>query len=59
MKTFAAILKVYWAFLYYPLLLTLFIWLWVKGAHWIWGAAVVLIMVVFDPIWVRLFFRRK
>lgn len=59
MKTFLAILKVYWAFLYYPLLLALFIWLWINGAHWAWGAGVVVAMVVFDPFWVRLFWRRK
>ena len=59
MKTLIAILKVYWAFLYYPLLLALFIWLWVKGVHWIWGAIVVIAMVVWDPVWLRFFFRRK
>jgi len=58
MKTFIAILKVYWAFLFYPLLLALFIWLWIKGAHWIWGALVIAAMLIFDPLWRALFFRR-
>jgi hypothetical protein len=56
-KTMKAILQVYWNFLFYPLLFGLFIWLWIKGVHWIWGAMVVAAMLIFDPLW-RAIFRR-
>ncbi len=58
MKTLKAILQVYWNFLFYPFLFALFIWLWIKGAHWGWGLLVVIAMLIFDPVWRHLFFKR-
>jgi len=28
-----------------------FLWLYVKGAHWIWGALIIAGILIFDPIW--------
>ena len=48
-------LLVFWrfahAFLFYPVLIGVFIWLYVKSAHWIYGLVIVLAILVFDPIW--------
>lgn len=56
-----AILISFWrmfhALAFYPLLIGLFVWLYIKDAHWIFGAAVIAAILIFDPIW-RLLFRR-
>lgn len=56
MKAFKAILEVYFAFLFYPALISLFIWLWIKGAHWGWGIIIITVILFFDPLWRRLIF---
>lgn len=46
---------------FYPLMIGLFLWLYVNKAHWSLGLLVILGMIVFDPIWgilFRKFFRR-
>jgi len=39
------------AYLYYPVFIGAFLWLYVKGAHWGYGLAVIAAMLYFDRIW--------
>ena len=49
------ILRVYWrfirAYLFYPVMIGVFIWLYLQGAHWIFGLAVIIAILILDPIW--------
>jgi len=36
---------------FYPLAIALFIWLFIKGAHWGFGLSVIIAILMFDPIW--------
>lgn len=58
MKVLKAILEAYFAILFYPALIVLFIWLWIKGAHWGWGVLIIAAILFFDPLWRRLLFRK-
>lgn len=58
MKVIRAILEAYFAILFYPALIGMFIWLWIKGAHWGWGVLILGLILVFDPLWRRLIFRK-
>jgi len=46
-----AMWRLFHALAFYPLMLGAFIWLWLKGAHWIWGVLIVAGILIFDPIW--------
>ena len=50
-----AVLTVFWrllrAYLYYPLIVGLAIWLWLNDAHWIWGLALLIFVLMTDRIW--------
>lgn len=50
-KTLVAMWRLFHALFFYPILIGLFLWLYVKGAHWIWGLAVIAAILVFDPMW--------
>ena len=39
------------ALAFYPIMIGLFLWLYVTNAHWIWGAAIIAGILIFDPIW--------
>ena len=39
------------AYLYYPVFIGLFLWLYVQQAHWSLGLIVILAMLYLDPIW--------
>ena len=54
--TLIAIWRLFHALAFYPIVIGVFIWLYFKGAHWIYGAAVIAIILIFDPIW-RVMFR--
>ncbi len=53
-----AVLTAFWrlaqAYLFYPVMVGLFIWLYVTGAHWIFGLAVIAAILILDPIWKRM-----
>jgi len=49
--TLIAIWRLFHALAFYPILIGAFIWLYFKGAHWVYGAAIIIIILVFDPIW--------
>ncbi len=51
MKILTLFLRLGRAFLFYPAMVGLFLWLYVKGAHWIFGLAVILAILILDPIW--------
>ena len=39
------------AFLFYPVMVGLFAWLYFTKAHWFWGSLVILAILVLDPLW--------
>jgi hypothetical protein len=39
------------AFLFYPTMIGLFLWLYIKDAHWVFGIAVIVAILFLDPIW--------
>jgi len=39
------------AYLFYPLMVGVFLWLYIKGAHWVYGLAVIVAILILDPIW--------
>ncbi len=43
--------RLFHALAFYPIMFGAFIWLYIKGAHWIWGALILACILVFDPIW--------
>jgi len=36
---------------FYPVLIGIFIWLYIKQAHWIFGAVIIATILWFDPMW--------
>lgn len=49
--TLVAMWRLFQAFFFYPILLGLFIWIWITDKHWLWGLAIVIAILIFDPIW--------
>jgi len=49
--TLISIWRLFHALAFYPILIGVFIWLYFKGAHWIYGVAIIAIILIFDPIW--------
>jgi len=47
--------KVFWrmgvAYLFYPIMIGIFIWIEIKDFHWIFGLLVILAILIIDPIW--------
>ncbi|NNE59220.1 MAG: hypothetical protein HKN36_14025 [Hellea sp.] len=47
--------QVFWrmgiAYLFYPVMIGLFIWIEIKDFHWIFGAMVIAAILIIDPIW--------
>lgn len=46
-----AVWRLFSALAFYPFAFGLLIWLWVKGAHWLWGLGILIAVFIFDPIW--------
>jgi len=42
------------AYLFYPAMIGLFIWIDYKNFHWIFGLMVILAIFILDPIWARI-----
>jgi len=49
--TLTALWRLFHALAFYPILIGAFIWLYFKGAHWIYGLMIIAIILIFDPIW--------
>lgn len=49
--TLTAMWRLFHALAFYPIMIGVFIWLYFKDAHWIFGAAIVAGILIFDPIW--------
>jgi len=51
-------LRVFWrfgrAYLFYPLMIGIFLWIYVNDAHWIFGLMVIAAIFILDPIWRRM-----
>jgi len=39
------------AILFYPFMIGLFLWLYIRDAHWIFGTTVIGAILILDPIW--------
>ncbi|MEP1229838.1 MAG: hypothetical protein ABJG88_04115 [Litorimonas sp.] len=52
-----AIWRLFWALAFYPVLIGLMIWIYVKDHHWIWGVLLIIAALILDPMW-RLITRR-
>ena len=48
-----AVLQVYWQmiriFLFYPALIAAFLYVYIKGYHWIWGLLIIIAILIIDP----------
>jgi len=59
-----AILRIYWRFLriylFYPLMIGAFIYVYIQDYHWIWGLLIIAAIVFIDPTYLLLWrgFRR-
>lgn len=51
-------LRVFWrmgrAYLFYPVMIALFLWLYIQDAHWIFGVMVIAAILILDPMWRRI-----
>lgn len=43
--------RLFMGLMFYPLVIGLFIWLYIKGAHWIYGLALIAVVLWFDRMW--------
>lgn len=50
MRLFTVFIRMAQAFLFYPLMVGVFLWLYIKDAHWIFGLAVIAAILIIDPI---------
>lgn len=49
--TLISMWRLFHALAFYPIMIGLFLWLYFKGAHLIWGALIIAGILIFDPIW--------
>lgn len=50
-RALTAMWQLFKGLLFYPLMIGLFIWLYVTDKHWIFGIAVIAAILIIDPIW--------
>ena len=43
--------RMFYGLAFYPLMIGLFIWLYVTDKHWIFGVLVIAAILILDPIW--------
>jgi hypothetical protein len=46
-----AIWRLFYGLLFYPLMVGLFLWIYITGRHWIYGAIIIAAILILDPIW--------
>jgi len=46
-----AMWRLFYALAFYPIMIGLFLWLYIKGEHWIWGLLIIAGILIFDPMW--------
>jgi len=51
MRFITVFLRMARAYLFYPVMIGIFLWLFIKDAHWIFGLAVITAILILDPIW--------
>lgn len=49
--TLIAMWRLFHALFFYPIMFGVFLWLYFTDKHWIFGLAVLIAILVFDPIW--------
>lgn len=56
----SAVLRIYWqllrVYLFYPLMIAAFIYVYIKDYHWIWGLLIIIAILLIDPTY-RLLWR--
>ncbi len=57
MRVLYAFWRLFYGLIFYPLLVGLFLWLYFTDKHWIFGLAIIVAILVFDPTW-RIIARR-
>ena len=50
-KAWRVFMRMTRAYLFYPLMIGIFLWLYIKDAHWIFGVMVIAAILILDPIW--------
>lgn len=50
-RALTAMWQLFSGLLFYPLMIGLFIWLYLADKHWIFGLIVILVILWVDPIW--------
>ena len=51
MRALTAMWQLFKGLLFYPLMIGVFIWLYITDKHWIFGIAVIAAILILDPIW--------
>lgn len=51
MKVLTVFWRMFQAYLFYPVMIGVFLWLYVTGAHWIFGVGVIIAILIFDRTW--------
>jgi len=51
MRLITVFIRMARAYLFYPAMIGLFLWLYIRDAHWIYGLAVIVAILIIDPIW--------
>ncbi|PHS36649.1 MAG: hypothetical protein COA91_12185 [Robiginitomaculum sp.] len=51
MRLITVLLRMARAFLFYPVMIGVFLWLYIRDVHWIYGLAVIVAILIVDPIW--------
>lgn len=51
MKVLIVFWRMFQAYLFYPIMIGLFLWLYFTGAHWIFGLGLIIAILIFDRTW--------
>jgi len=46
-----AFFRLFYAYSFYPVMIALFVWFYIQKAHWGFGLAVIIAILLFDPLW--------
>ncbi len=51
MRLFTVFLRMARAYLFYPVMTGVFLWLYIRDAHWVYGLVVIVAILIIDPVW--------
>ncbi len=43
--------RLFHAIFFYPIMIGVFLWIWITEKHWVYGLTVVIALLIFDPVW--------